>query len=146
MLNVDWSKLVDLKYWLEGVAGSSSLTPVIEKSSPFFWFFLYLFSGILVFGVALRVTQAFLHSEHPFQKQFPTWGNNLIWMGILGLTWFTLRETSVGFLGSRIWLLVGLVWVIVLLYLVIRYFVLFFPLEINYYKKNFKSVVDKSNK
>jgi Na+/serine symporter len=143
MINIDWSKLVDLEYWLEGIAGSSSLTPVIERGSSFFWAFLYLFSGMLVFGVALRVTQAFLHSQHPLQKQFPTWGNNLIWMGILGLIWFTLRETSVGFLGARIWLLVGLVWLLVLLYFVIRYFIVFYPLEISYYKKNFKLVVTK---
>jgi hypothetical protein len=135
MFKIDWAKLIDLKYWLEGVAGSSSLTPVIDKSSHFFWFFLYLFSGFLVLGIALRLVQAFIHNDHPFQRQLPFFGNNFIWMGILGLLWFTLRETSVGFLGARIWLLVGMTWFLVVLYFLIRYFVLFYPLEINYFKK-----------
>jgi hypothetical protein len=141
MVKIDWTKLVDLKYWLEGVAGSSSLTPVIDKGSFFFWFFLYLFSGFLVLGITLRVAQAFIHSEHPFQRQLPFFGNNFIWMGLLGLLWFTLRETSVGFLGARIWLLAGLAWFLVIMYFLIRYFILFYPLEVNYYKKTVKSKV-----
>jgi hypothetical protein len=135
-MNIDWSKLANLEYWLEGVAGKTSITPVIEKNSSFFWFFLYLFSAFFVVGVVMRVAQAFLHSSHPLQSKLPVWGNNFAWMGVLGLLWFLLRQLSVGFLGARFWLLIGLVWFIAVLYLIARYFINFFPLEYNYFKKN----------
>ncbi len=133
-VKIDWSRFVDLKYWLEGIAGTSSITPIISKDSWFFWFFTYFFATFLVAGIVLRVSQAFLHSENPFQKRFPVWGNNLISMGLLGLLWFSLREFSVGFLGARIWLLVGLIWFLVFLYFLIRYFIIFFQLEMAYFK------------
>ncbi|MEM1312763.1 MAG: hypothetical protein AAGF07_04865 [Patescibacteria group bacterium] len=135
MNNIDWAKLIDLQYWLEGVAGASSMTPVMGRDSFFFWFFLYLFSSFLTLGVLLRLYQAFIRSDHPFQKQLPFFGNNFMWMGVLGLLWFTLRETSVGFLGARIWLLVGLLWFLVITILLVRYFAIFYRLEINYYNR-----------
>ncbi len=143
MSQVDWSKLGDIKYWLEGIAGGVSITPVIEKGSFFFWFFLYLFSILLFLGIALRVAQAFLHPNHPFQNKFPFWGNNFIWMGLLGFFWFTLREVSVAFLGARIWLLVGLVWFLTIIAFIIRYFIVFFPLENQFYIKTYKSPLQK---
>lgn len=135
MPNIDWNKLVDPQYWLEGIAGSSSITPAIENNSFFFWFFLYLFSGFLVLGIVMRVSQAFIHPEHPFQNKFPSWANNLMWFGVLGLGWFTLRQLNVGFLGARIWLLFGAVWMLILFYFIIRYFALFYRLERAYFKK-----------
>jgi hypothetical protein len=58
-------------------------------------------------------------------------------MGILGLGWFLLRQLSVGFLGARFWLAIGGAWFVVFTYFVIRYFVIFYRLEILYYKQNF---------
>jgi hypothetical protein len=136
MPQIDWNKFGQLSYWLEGVAGTTAVTPVNDRNEFFFWFFLYLFASLLVGGVALRVLQAFLNPLHPFQKKFPFWGDTLIWMGILGFSWFLLRQLSVGFLGARFWLLIGGVWGAIFLYFVIRYFVLFYQLEIAYYRKH----------
>jgi hypothetical protein len=146
MQNISWSKLGEITYWLEGVAGSTSITPVVEKNSFYFWTFLYTFSAVLILGIVLRVSQAFLHANHPFQSKFPLWGNNFMWMGILGLTWFTLRQVSVGFLGARFWLIIGFVWLLFILYFIIRYFVIFWPLEISYFKKTFLQVEQDNKK
>lgn len=137
MNKIDWSRFIDLKYWLDGVAGDTSITPVIERGTFFFWFFLYLFSSLLILGIALRIAQAFLHNNHPLQSKFPNWGNNFIWMGILGLSWFTLRQLNTAFLGARFWLIVGLLWFIIVDYFIIRYFVVFYKLEKAYFKKTF---------
>jgi flagellar biosynthesis protein FliR len=135
MSKIDLKKLFDANYWLEGIAGSVSVTPVIEKGSFSYWFFIYLFSYFAIFGIILRVSQAFIHEQHPFQKHFPVWGNNFIWMGILGLVWFTARQLSIGFLGSRLWLIFGIFWVFILLYFIISYFIRFYNLEISYFRK-----------
>jgi len=137
MNTIDWSKFVDIKYWLDGVAGNTSITPVIERGSLFFWFFLYLFSSLLILGIALRLVQAFLHTNHPLQNKLPFWGNNFTWMGILGLTWFTLRQLNTAFLGARFWLIVGIVWFSIIIYFIIRYFIVFYKLEYSYFKKTF---------
>lgn len=136
MSQVNWKKLLDAKYWLEGIAGSTSITPIIEKGSFAYWFFLYFFSSLLIFGIVLRISQAFIHEQHPFQNKFPVWANNFIWMGILGLLWFTLRQLSIGFLGTRLWLLFGCLWMGVLLYFILKYFIYFYSLEITYFRNS----------
>jgi hypothetical protein len=141
MPNINWSKLVDPSFWLEGVAGSVAIVPIIPKDSFFFWGFLYLFSGLFIAGVSIRVWQIFLDEYHPLQKQLPLWGNNLILMGVFGLGWFLMRQLSVGLLGARLWVLLGSIWFLVVLGLAIHYFIIYFPLEIQYYKKNKKSSV-----
>ena len=141
MIEIDWSKLVSLDYWLEGIAGTSAVTPVIPKDSPFFWFFLYLFSGFIVAGILILLIKAFIHSEHPMQNKLPFLGNNFIWMGILGLVWFTMRETSVSFLGARIWLIFGLIWFLFVLIYFVRYLVFFYRLEIAYFRKKISGQV-----
>ena len=136
MNQVDWSKFLDLQYWTEGIAGGSAVTPVVESGSLFFWFFTGLFTFLFAKGVFMITAQKFLDYQNPLNEKLSVWGNNYVWMGILGIVWFLLRQIEVGFLGSRIWLLVGLVWFLVILALVIRYFVAYFPLEWAYYKKN----------
>lgn len=136
MNKVDWSRLVELEYWLEGVAGTSAITPAVEKDSLFFWFFVNIFTFLFGMGVITLTAQKFINPKHPIHTQLPVWGNNFVWMGLLGIIWFLLRQIEVGFLGARIWLIVGFVWIIILLYLIIRYFVVYFPLEYAFYKKN----------
>lgn len=132
---IEWSQLVSLEYWLEGIAGGSvSATPPNEPDSFFFWFWLNVFSVVLISGVVARIAQAFLHDKHPFQSKLPFWGNNLIWMGVLGLSWFLMRQIEVGFLGARIWVLAILVWAIVIALMSLRYFMTFYPIEREYFK------------
>lgn len=138
MGKVDWSKLVELEYWLEGVAGTSSVTPAVEKDSFFFWLFVSFFTFLFGSGVVMLTSQKFLDDKHPLSPQLSIWGNNVLWMGILGMLWFLLRQIEVGFLGARIWLIVGFIWALVLFYLAIRYFVSYFPLEYAFFKKNKK--------
>ena len=143
MFNVDWSRFSDAKYWLEGVSGGISVTPALSRDGFFFTFFLYLFSTLFVFGIIMKVSQAFLNDLHPLQKKFPTWSDNLIWMGILGLIWFTLRNIQVGFLGARIWIVLGTFWFLTLLYFVVKYFIQNWGIEYRYFKSQVKSEAEK---
>lgn len=136
MQQIDWSKFGSLQYWTEGIAGNTAVTPVVERDSLFFWFFTVLFTVLFSKGVLLITATTFLDYKNPLVPKLSLWGNNYLWMGILGLLWFLLRQIEVGFLGSRIWLLVGLVWFLVVLGMIIRYFVAYFPLEWAYYRKN----------
>jgi hypothetical protein len=142
MPSIDWSKLITFNYWLEGLqstSGSSIVTPVIDQSSWFFWFYVWLFSGLVILGIILRLATVFLDKKVPTYDQLPLWSNNIIWMGVLGIGWFTARQLSVAFIGARFWLIIGFVWFLIILGLAIRYFIQFFPLELKYYlshKKN----------
>ncbi len=133
-MNIDWSKVTDLKYWLEGIAGGVSATPALVTNGFFYNLFLYLFTSFFVLGVCMKVSQAFLNDQHPLQKKFPTWSDNFIWMGILGLTWFVLRNIQVGFLGARVWIFVGFIWFAVLMYFIIKYFIQNWNIEYTYFK------------
>jgi len=139
MIEINWSRLLDLNYWLDGVAGdtASRTTEVILKDSPNFWFILYFFSFVFIFGVALRTSLAFLHDQNPFQLKFPSWSNHLISIGLLGLFWFLSRQTSIKLLGSRLWIFVFAVWIAYFLYSVVRYFLEFYPLEMRYFKQTY---------
>ena len=136
MNQVDWSNFLEIQYWVEGIAGSTSVTPVVEVGSIFFNFFVTLFTVLFGLGLVLLTATKFTKEKNPLDNKLIVWGNNYLWMGLLGLLWFLLRQIEIGFLGSRIWLLVGLVWFIVLCVLQIRYFLIYFPLEWKYFKKN----------
>lgn len=143
MLNIDWSKISDAKYWLEGVAGGVSATPPLVENGFFFNLFLYLFTSLFVLGICLKISQAFLNDQHPLQTKFPIWSDNFIWMGILGLLWFVLRNIQVGFLGARIWIFAGFIWFAILAYFIVKYFILNWKIEYNYFKNKVSNQVTK---
>ncbi len=132
-MNIDWSKLVDLEYWFEGVAGSSPITRPIEYPSSFYTAFVVLFTVFFSIGVLSFLVQGFMNKHNPLTSKFTLWGSNFLWMGILGSFWLFLRQAEVGFLGSRMWLLAGVVWFVVLIIMIIKYFITLYPLEKAYY-------------
>lgn len=138
MSEINWNKLASLEYWLEGIAGgagSSYTIRPVDMSSSFFWVYLYSFSVLFLLGIMIRVSQAFIHEENPFQAKFPSLGNNFISMGILGYFWFFLRQTQITFLGTRIWLIFGVIWFLILGYWFVSYLFTFYGIEMNYFKK-----------
>ena len=136
MQTVDWSKLVSLKYWLEGtVASETANLTTIEQNSFFFYFFVGSFSFLLVIAILLSLLKVFLHPKHPLQTRIPFLATNFFWMGFLGLGWFGLREIQVAFLGARFWLLFELVWFIAIIVWLARYWILFRPMEMRYFKE-----------
>lgn len=135
MSNINWSKLLDIKYWLEGIAGNTSLTPIIPINSFFYFFYIYLFGGLLIVGIIILVINQLLNQKNPLRNRLPFLGNNLFWMGCLGIIWFLFRQTQVGFLGARIWIIFGFVWFVTVLYFTLRYFLLYSRLEMQYYIK-----------
>ena len=139
MPQIDWSKLITLEYWLEGVAGDDFGAPFIEVGSFFYWFYLYLFATLIILGICWKVSRAFIHQDHPLQKKIPFWSTSLIWLGILGLFWFLMRQINIGLLGARFWLLIMLGYVVIVGILAIDYFRKFYFIEITYFKNNIKS-------
>jgi hypothetical protein len=136
MNKIDWHKLVELQYWVEGIAGNTAVTPIIDKDSIFFTFFSVLFTSLFAVGIISYFSTRFLNLKNPLISKLKFYGSNFIQMGLLGLVWLLLRQIEVGFLGSRIWLLVGLVWFLTILVLIIRYLIVYYPLEWAYYNKN----------
>ena len=89
----------------------------------------------IVIAIILFVSNQFLNNRNPLKNKLPFLANNLFWMGTLGLLWFTLRQTQVGFLGARIWLIIGLCWFIVVMFFTIKYIFQNLALEMRYYSK-----------
>lgn len=136
MPNINFSKLFTLKYWLEGttVGADSNISPVIFGSF-FYYFYVGLFCVMLISAILIMVYRLFLVANHPLHTKLDFLSQNLIWMGILGITWFAARSTGISFIGSRIWLLFGLVWIISLLAWLIRYFIQFYKLEMAFFNR-----------
>jgi hypothetical protein len=135
MPTIYWEKLIRLDYWFEGIGGRVSITPPVEYGSWFFWFFISFFTAVFSIGVLIRVSQGFLHKNYPLQPKLNFWGNSVIWIGFWGLTWFLVRQLSVGFLGARFWLLVLGIWFLVILYLALRYLFSKYKFEKSYFDK-----------
>lgn len=133
---INWSELTKFDYWFEGFDSGSMTAPVVLKSSPLFWFYLWFFSAFVIVAIVLKVSQSFLHNQHPLQKKIPIWASNFSILGVLGLSWFLFREIQVSLLGGRFWLLVGGLYFIAFLVYVMRYFILFYKFEMAYFKKN----------
>jgi hypothetical protein len=149
MLNIDWSKLTSANYWLEGTnIGETFNVPVIATDSPFFYFFLGLFGGLIIIAILINVYKLYLDSRHPLQSKLSITATNLGWMGFLGLLWFGVRELQASFLSSRIWLLLGLVWLIVLAVYLLHYYLRYYKLEMGYYNsiKNDPKISKKAKK
>lgn len=135
MPEIDWSKFISLEYWVEGIAGNSSITPVIERGSFFFWFFLFLFLLVFAIGVVFKVYATYLHPENPIKEKSELLSTNLVWLAIVGNFWFLARQFQVGFLGARFWLLVLAFWFIMIVIYLVRYFSLYFRFEYLYFKQ-----------
>ena len=143
MISINWSRLSTFDYWLEGLQNNagSYTTPTIPKESSFFWLFLNGYTTLICIGLVILFVKSLLHSKHPLQLKLPFIANNLIWMGITGISWFLCRQLEIWLLGSRIWILVNIIWIGVLLTLSIRYLSQFYPLELRYYRKNYKNEI-----
>jgi len=135
MPEINWNKLLTLDYWLEGLAGQNVSTPFIQPESFFYWFYLYLFSSLIVAGIVIRCAMAFIHERHPIQKRIPMLSTNVIWIGIVGLMWFLARQTNFVMVGARMWILVLLAWGLIVAYLFIRDMIYFYPVERAYFRK-----------
>ncbi len=144
--NIDWLKLIDYKYWFQGfinTTGSLFVTPAVQKDSIFYWSFLIAFSLIIISGIILKVLQLFLHKNHPLQFRIPFLSDNLIWIGIVGISWFVLRQIEVAFLGMRIWIIPMGIWLTAILGISIKYMFNFYKLELSYFKKTRESLISK---
>lgn len=136
---IEWSKLASPDFWLEGIAGQNLISQPLSEDG-FRNFFLVLFAGFLVSGILIRLIKLFLPLEHPLQPHIGLWTANFIWMGALGLMWWLFNQLGpLLFIGSKLWLLVGLIWFLVVLFLIIKYFITDYKLEINYFRTKFKS-------
>jgi hypothetical protein len=128
-MEFNWGKLLDIEYWFEGIVGTVSSTPVVYPDTHFFWLYLWILTAVFSVGVLTLAAKSLIHPLHPLQSQLNLVGNNITWMGVLGLIWFFCREISVGIFGARFWILVGLCWLAILAFFVIRYFKVYYPLE-----------------
>ena len=142
MSSVDFSKLLTLKYWLEGTTAGDTVNVLpVEFGSAFFYTYIAIFCGFLIVAIILTASKLFIHSANPLQSKFTFLAQNTAWMGILGLLWFGCRQTTVAFLSARIWLFFGFIWVLVIAFWFIRYLVLFYPLEKSYFQKTKSSPI-----
>jgi hypothetical protein len=138
-MSIDFGKLLDINYWFEGVVGSTSSIPVVETNTVYFQYFIYSFIALAFSGVALKIALSFLPITHPFAKKFPLWSAQFIWISILGMFWFTLRQTKVSLFGARFWTLIGIVWLAILLAQIAKYFIQNYSIEYSFYKKSLKT-------
>ncbi len=147
MFNIDWSKITSLNYWLEGSnIGQDYNVRVIETNSPFFYFFVIFFGGLIVVSILINIYKMFLNTNHPLQSKLSIIGANIGWMGFLGGLWFALRELQVSFLSSRLWLIFGFIWFLVLAVYMLNYLIRFYHLELNYFRSTVTSTSKASKK
>ncbi|NJL96322.1 hypothetical protein HC766_03125 [Candidatus Gracilibacteria bacterium] len=139
MNQINWFNFVDLEYWFEGVAGSTAITSPLTVNTIYYQFFVVLFGVLFGLGVILFFSKNFFNKYNPLNTKMEVWGNNFVWMGLLGGLWLFLRQAEVGFLGARMWLLVGVFWMLVLIFIIVKYFLYVYPLERAYFLKHHKT-------
>ena len=142
---IDWSKILKPDFWLEGIAGQNLVSQPLSENG-FRNLFLLIFAVLLIGGIVFRFFKVFLPIQHPLQPRLSTWTGNYIWMGILGIMWWLFNQWGpLLFIGSKLWLIVGLIWLLTLKYFIIKYFLTEFRLEMAYYKKKFVNAPDSKN-
>jgi hypothetical protein len=140
---IDWNKLIDFKYWFEGVSGGSASTPPVEVYSFYFWFLTTLPVTLFLVGIILKVSKSFLNIDNPLVEKFDQWGSQAIWIASLFSVWFLLRQMNIGFLGARFWTLILAVWFLTSLFFIYKYFSFLFQVEYLYFKENKKFQASK---
>ena len=139
---IDWSRILKPDFWLEGIAGQNLVSSPLSENG-FRNLFLLIFAVFLIGGILFRLIKIFLPLQHPLQPRISTWTGNYIWMGILGIMWWLFNQWGpLFFIGSKLWLLVGLVWLLTLKYFILKYFITEYRLEISYYNKKFTKSVE----
>ncbi|GAB4144620.1 MAG: hypothetical protein OHK0017_03320 [Patescibacteria group bacterium] len=137
---IDWAKLSKPDFWLEGIAGQNMVSQLPISADGFRNLFLLIFAILIVSGIFIKLYKIFLPIQHPLQPRISVWTNNLIWMGTLGVFWWLFNQWGpLLFIGSKLWIIVGLIWFLVLLYFIVKYFITEYKLEISYYKKKYLS-------
>jgi len=141
--NIDWSRIIKPDFWLEGIAGQNLISQPISENG-FRNLFLLIFSIFLIGGILLRLIKVFIPIQHPLQPKLNLWTGNFIWMGILGILWWLFNQWGpLLFIGSKLWLIFGLVWFLATIYFILKYFITDFRLELIYFKKKYTVESDK---
>lgn len=136
----DWGNLVRWEYWAAGFVESSPTyyPPAISIQSANFWILLGIFVSLVVIASAASLYRIWADEPNPLKKRLGFLTSNFMTIGLLGIGWFLLRMQPAQVLSSRFIFLALMIYLAVILYFVIRYIILFFPVEWNYYKKSQK--------
>lgn len=137
MPNIDFSKLASLKYWLEGTTAGVDVNIIpVEFGSFFYYFYVSIFSGLIILAILLIIYRLYISQDHPLQSKLDFLSQNLIWMGILGSLWFLARQVEISFVSARLWLIFGFIWFLAVMFWFLRYYFWYYPLELSFYKKS----------
>lgn len=133
----DWGNLLKWDYWAAGFSGENALmyTESLSTSNPNFHILLWSFVSLVAVGAIAVIARIWLDEKNPLKKHLQYLSSNSITIGMLGLGWFLSRMFNFSFLSSRLVLLGLLAYFAVFLAMIIRYFIVFFPIEWKYYKK-----------
>lgn len=135
---MNWSDLIDWKYWLEGFVGpgATMVAPIVSIKSAAFYGFIIPFVLFIIAGLFITIYSQFLPYNHPFHRRRAILVGHLVTLGFLGLFWFLCREISVAYLGGRFWFLIGSLYTLVFAIYMSLYYKGFYKIELNYYRKH----------
>jgi hypothetical protein len=79
------------------------------------WALVWIFAGMVVAAVLLRLT-SLLYVKHPIvNKLMAKFRRAFIWIGVLGLIWFSFRYQNVPIFSRRVFagsiLALGIIWI-----------------------------------
>ena len=135
---VDLGSFFKWEYWTEGCSGANALyyPPSLSITSSNFWVLLWFFGGLIILGAGATLYRLWTEDHNPLKKRLSFVSSNMITIGLLGLAWFLSRMLNFRFLSGRFVLLGILIYLLVVLFLIGRYLLVFFPIEWKYYKKH----------
>jgi hypothetical protein len=135
---LDLSNFLKWEYWSEGFSGSNALyyTPSLAINEPNFGLLLWIPIVFVLLGSVLNIYKVWADDRNPIKLKASFISSNLITLGILGLSYFLSRMLNFRFLSSRFVMLLLVGYFVIFSYYVLRYFILFFPIEWKYYLKN----------
>lgn len=112
---IDFSKLVDISYWLNPGPG--------ELSAGYLYFLLTFFGLFVFFKILFRyMGHQYIHGLHKAQQKVLYRVETLcLTLGVSGLMWVFLRYELVPFFSARFWLIVWLVVLVLWGYFIFHY-------------------------
>lgn len=133
----DWGNLLRWDYWAAGFTGANptNYPPAISIQSPNFWILLGIFVSLAVIASIASLYRIWTDDANPLKNKLGFVTSNLMTISFLGITWFILRMQPAQVISSRFIFLALMIYLVVILYFIVRYLILFFPIEWSYYLK-----------
>lgn len=117
------------------------VSTVLKSGDYWFWIFLSFFALNLIVVILMHFFKSFLSPDHHWSKFISMLAPHLWVVGSFGLFYFVMRQIQIAFLGAGFWLIFISIYFIFIVYLIIKHFWIFYPINKDYYNQTKEKLI-----